>query len=442
MTFDEFFKTAKNVKSVAEALAGKTDGCSLPSGPGIIFDDLYWIEETENASIYQTIIANTEPAGTPIELAWQLYPLAHELDEMQEALVQRGYYIWNSGGGLWLLRKDLEAGLAIIACDEDSSLPSASDCVLSCVVTDDTPETNELNACIDLSGQSPTRLPSVEAHFQHLFTKARDADQTGSEPTMADKGSLAGAASAQETRSADLASEAWSELINRDDRTSPEDYPDMCLIDRAELEGFLTHATANHAETLKEALTKLLDVAKRNTDDADEWQGAIAQAEAALGNEDSSLDNPSSAPVEPASKPADPSADEAIRFIQGMHLAANHIGDQRNQQICETIMKALRQYTRSSNPIAIRDSACLISMNFKTITIECDEFNEADALFDWLSEGVPELNEIRSKTFEEAADVALQHREIRRHIVNETAQRIHDAILGRIPKSERKPDNA
>lgn len=32
---------------------------------------------------------------------------------------------------------------------------------------------------------------------------------------------------------------AWGELLNVDDRTSPEEYPDMCLITRGELAGFM-----------------------------------------------------------------------------------------------------------------------------------------------------------------------------------------------------------
>ncbi|WP_409788149.1 Lar family restriction alleviation protein [Sphingomonas pseudosanguinis] len=37
--------------------------------------------------------------------------------------------------------------------------------------------------------------------------------------------------------------EAWDELVNVDDRTSPEDYPDMCLITRDELIDFMSRAT-------------------------------------------------------------------------------------------------------------------------------------------------------------------------------------------------------
>jgi hypothetical protein len=37
--------------------------------------------------------------------------------------------------------------------------------------------------------------------------------------------------------------EAWDELVNVDDRTSPEEYPDMCLIKRDELIDFMKRAT-------------------------------------------------------------------------------------------------------------------------------------------------------------------------------------------------------
>lgn len=32
---------------------------------------------------------------------------------------------------------------------------------------------------------------------------------------------------------------AWDELVNMDDRTSPEEYPDMCLITMEELRSFM-----------------------------------------------------------------------------------------------------------------------------------------------------------------------------------------------------------
>ena len=33
--------------------------------------------------------------------------------------------------------------------------------------------------------------------------------------------------------------EAWSELLEKDDRTSPEEYPEMCLITKEELAAFM-----------------------------------------------------------------------------------------------------------------------------------------------------------------------------------------------------------
>ena len=48
--------------------------------------------------------------------------------------------------------------------------------------------------------------------------------------------------------------EAWDELVNFDDRTSPEEYPDMCLITRDELIDFMERATpASHASDGGEA---------------------------------------------------------------------------------------------------------------------------------------------------------------------------------------------
>lgn len=36
--------------------------------------------------------------------------------------------------------------------------------------------------------------------------------------------------------------DAWDELVNRDDRTSPEDYPEMCLISFDELKDYMERA--------------------------------------------------------------------------------------------------------------------------------------------------------------------------------------------------------
>jgi hypothetical protein len=39
------------------------------------------------------------------------------------------------------------------------------------------------------------------------------------------------------------AEEAWQELLDKDDRTSPDEYPDMCLITFDELEDFMADQT-------------------------------------------------------------------------------------------------------------------------------------------------------------------------------------------------------
>ncbi|RVO30330.1 hypothetical protein [Sinorhizobium meliloti] len=40
-----------------------------------------------------------------------------------------------------------------------------------------------------------------------------------------------------------LLEQSWQALLDKDDRTSPEEYPDMCLITRAELSEFLVDAS-------------------------------------------------------------------------------------------------------------------------------------------------------------------------------------------------------
>lgn len=37
----------------------------------------------------------------------------------------------------------------------------------------------------------------------------------------------------------EVVNQAWSDLVEKDDRTSPEEYPDMALISEAELREFM-----------------------------------------------------------------------------------------------------------------------------------------------------------------------------------------------------------
>lgn len=49
--------------------------------------------------------------------------------------------------------------------------------------------------------------------------------------------------------------EAWGELVNKDDRTSPEEYPDMCLITREELRCYMEARQCAPAATPTQPLT-------------------------------------------------------------------------------------------------------------------------------------------------------------------------------------------
>lgn len=51
---------------------------------------------------------------------------------------------------------------------------------------------------------------------------------------------------------------AWQELIERDDRTSPEEYPEMALITRDELAEFMRRAIPPH-DALVKALREAID---------------------------------------------------------------------------------------------------------------------------------------------------------------------------------------
>lgn len=57
---------------------------------------------------------------------------------------------------------------------------------------------------------------------------------------------------------ADVA-EAWQELCEKDDRTSPAEHPDMCLITRDELLGYMSLANAEGERAGIERAAKVCD---------------------------------------------------------------------------------------------------------------------------------------------------------------------------------------
>jgi hypothetical protein len=66
-----------------------------------------------------------------------------------------------------------------------------------------------------------------------------------------------------------IAEEAWQALLDKDDRTSPAEYPDMCLITKDELEGFLlsSHDALEEAsKRYREALTEIAGPANADLD--------------------------------------------------------------------------------------------------------------------------------------------------------------------------------
>jgi hypothetical protein len=50
----------------------------------------------------------------------------------------------------------------------------------------------------------------------------------------------------------DLVEQAWTTLLEKDDRTSPEEYPDMCLLTRDELEFAMAEAFLRGQKALLE----------------------------------------------------------------------------------------------------------------------------------------------------------------------------------------------
>lgn len=66
----------------------------------------------------------------------------------------------------------------------------------------------------------------------------------------------------------DVVESAWQDLCERDDRTSPEDYPDMCLITREELAEFMSRARLSQAGA-RGVVVKPLEW--RHFDNGDAW---------------------------------------------------------------------------------------------------------------------------------------------------------------------------
>lgn len=97
--------------------------------------------------------------------------------------------------------------------------------------------------------------------------------------------------------------EAWDELVNVDDRTSPEEYPDMCLITRDELIDFMQRAAGHAIERhVRDALNDSEELAdgsvnitanhaRRLNADVDAWEAAaLARPRAAVGEREAALE--------------------------------------------------------------------------------------------------------------------------------------------------------
>lgn len=62
-----------------------------------------------------------------------------------------------------------------------------------------------------------------------------------------------------------LVTQEWNVLLEKDDRTSPEEYPDMCLIDRRELACAMTEAFIFAKDQSSPMLAELLEALKLAT---------------------------------------------------------------------------------------------------------------------------------------------------------------------------------
>lgn len=61
---------------------------------------------------------------------------------------------------------------------------------------------------------------------------------------------------ARASRASDFANEVWRDLLEKDDRTSPAEYPEMCLIDHDELASIIFTAVALFPSPSPELISK------------------------------------------------------------------------------------------------------------------------------------------------------------------------------------------
>lgn len=77
-----------------------------------------------------------------------------------------------------------------------------------------------------------------------------------------------------------IAAELWQDLVEKDDRTSPEEYPEMALISFDELAGYIAEAQSGLLAALKALVPADFD--EHPGDFMPEWhaaRAAIAEAE-------------------------------------------------------------------------------------------------------------------------------------------------------------------
>lgn len=110
---------------------------------------------------------------------------------------------------------------------------------------------SNINPCRDHSEEAQDAELRRNTHevYNHSHREERKADEAAPPPQTASAGD-------GETLSPD---EAWQQLLEVDDRTSPAEYPDHCLITRDELGYFMSCAKPSHPASLEAALTQALE---------------------------------------------------------------------------------------------------------------------------------------------------------------------------------------
>jgi hypothetical protein len=180
------------------------------------------------------------------------------------------------------------------------------------------------------------RVPHEQLEFAllSLADALAAAPQPGPHPSLRD-------VTEAEVEASAFADEAWRDLLEKDDRTSPEDYPDMALITHDELASIIFTAAATGRSPSVEPQSDWL-AAKLNIARADGWREAVIcarQASRDLIPPDREADQVHKFAAETVVRAVEEGARTAgVRFIEALQNSRNDgASAQEPQRLAERV---------------------------------------------------------------------------------------------------------